>query len=128
MVQVTHLNNLLELYLGRVNLVKDYFLMKFGEVNPLKKYWQGVIERTGVLEFEHRIEYSFHGGGCTAEFERGEIVSFDFLEDDTITFDLFKFKLFVESLQENDDSDIDEVFSRIKLEKAGESWKVLALN
>lgn len=123
-----HLNKLLELYLDRVNLIKSYFLMKFGYANPLKQYWQGNIKRTGILEFEHKIEYSFHGSGCTVEFANGEIVSFDFLEDDTITFDLFKFRLFVESLPGGDDRDMDELFNRIELVRVGESWIVNELS
>lgn len=87
-------------YETQIKTVIDYFNSKFGTQNPIRKWRNGLIERTGYLDDEKQIEYSLHGAGCTVGFNNGEIISFDFSEDGGYDFDAFKFKIFIESTAE----------------------------
>jgi hypothetical protein len=124
MVQIIEIQSLLELYVEIINNITRQFLIKFGKVNPSKLWRQGSIERTGVLD-NGKTKFSFHGSGCTIEYEDGVIVSFDFLENDTFTFDLFKFENFVLSKLPNEDVSISEIFQKIKLYSDCGQWKII---
>jgi hypothetical protein len=121
MVQITDIEYLLELFLSRINTILNAFSTNFGEINPIYKWRNNLIERTGFLDKEKTIEYSFHGAGCTIEFPNGEIVSFDFLDSQRFTFDLFKFKLFVLSKLSHED-EIEKLFQSIELLKENNCW------
>lgn len=123
MVQIEEVQNLLDIYVSRINVALQLFIKKFKVRNPCKLYWQGLVNRTGFLDNDQKIEYSFHGSGCTIEFENGDIVSFDFLEDDSITFDLFKLETFLsEKIKRS--NELANLFQNIELYKAGEKWKL----
>lgn len=124
MLQVKELNDLLEEYLIRIHLIMDRFETLFGRRNPAGLWRKGLIPRIGFLRDNHKDEFSFHGAGCTVEFETGELVSFDFMEDDTISFDLFKFELFVLSKKYNE-KEVSELFKRITLIRNGSTWMLI---
>jgi hypothetical protein len=121
MVQIEEVQNLLELYVSRINTTIQLFINMFKVKNPCKLYWQGSVKRTGFLDNKGKIEYSIHGSGCTVEFDNGDIVSFDFLEDDSITFDLFKLEIFVSERLNNSD-DLAKLFQKIELCKEDDKW------
>lgn len=121
MVLITEIQSLLELYTNRINTIVDKFSIKFGQKNPAGLWRQGLIDRTGFLD---DAEFAFHGAGCVVEFENGEIVSFDFLEDDTFVFDLFKFEIFVSSKLPDQEENIEKIFQTIELLKTDGQWRV----
>jgi hypothetical protein len=123
MVQIEELQNLLDLYVSRINITLQLFIKKFKVKNPCELYWQGLINRIGFLDDEQKIQYSFHGSGCTVEFDNGDIISFDFSEDDSITFDLFKLEIFV-SERTNASTELANLFQKMELYKEGERWKL----
>lgn len=92
------LEQYLALYDSRINMVIDMFIDKFGVRNPGRNWRLGLIDRTGFLDENNLIEYSFHGGGCTVWIASKETISFDFLEDDDYHFDNYKFFLFLQSI------------------------------
>jgi hypothetical protein len=100
------------------------FKYKFGVKNPIEKWRQGLIKRTGYLDRNNEVQFSLHGAGCTVEFANGEIVTFDFTEDEKINIDLFKFKIFVLSYLSNNETEIDEYFESITLTKKNDMWEV----
>jgi hypothetical protein len=123
MVEIEEVQTLLDIYVNKINVVLQFFFNLFNFKNPSKLWRRGLVNRIGYLDEKKQIEYSFHGAGCTVEFENGEIISFDFLEDDTFTFDLFKFETFVLDKIENKESMIS-FFQKIELYKEGEIWKI----
>lgn len=127
MVQIKILNNFLTQYESKINIVIDYFTENFGVKNPTKKWRNGLINRTGFLDKEMQVAYSFHGAGCTAEFNSGEIVSFDFDEVDEYSFDVFKFKLFLESNPEFNDyiSSLDDTIDQIEIIRINNNFEVI---
>lgn len=115
---------LLELYLKRIDEIVNLFQINFGVKNPIGMWRSDLIERIGFLTTETgEIEYSLHGSGCTVERTNGEVISFDFLENDIVHFDLFKFQLFVESILGESD-DLNQEFKELKLVKNGTSWEI----
>jgi hypothetical protein len=123
MVQIEKVQTLLDIYVSRIDIVLKLFINKFKVKNPCKLYWLGLVDRTGFLDNEQKIEYSFHGSGCTIGFENGDIISFDFLEDDSITFDFFKLEIFI-SERINVSNELANLFQKIELYKDGEKWKL----
>jgi hypothetical protein len=123
MVQIDEIQILLDLYVSRINLTLQLFIKKFNVKNPCKLYWQGLVNRKGFLDVEKKIEYSLHGSGCTVEFDNGDIISFDFLEDDSTTFDLFKLETFV-SERITASNELANLFQKIELYKEGEKWQL----
>lgn len=87
----------LENFESLIEEIIKLFNQKFGEGNPLKKWRNGLVERVGFLGVDNSIEYSFHGAGCTIEFNDGRIVSFDFDENGMYVYSIFKFKLYLDS-------------------------------
>ena len=79
------------------------FKTSFGDTTPNHLWRSGRIERTGFLDADKRIEYSFHGAGCTVDLN-GKIVSFDFDLGGQFCYTAFKFFLFLndEAVDEND--------------------------
>lgn len=121
------LNQLLKSYEDKIDLVMNLFAAKFGSKNPTKQWRMGIVDRVGILDGEYKVEYSFHGAGCTAELENGEVISFDFLEDNSPTYDLFKFQLFLESTSEVDYSslNIGYIFDDLMLVSEREGMKIV---
>lgn len=115
---------LLETYIKKIEETIDLFQIKFGVKNPIGMWRNNLIERVGFLTTDDgEIEYSFHGSGCTVETPDGEVISFDFLENDIVHFDLFKFQLFAESVL-GESADLDKEFKNLKLVKNGKSWEL----
>lgn len=97
MLQETLISQYLDLYDSKINMVLSLFVEKFGLRNPVKKWWNGLIDKSGYLDAYNQVEYFFHGGGCSVYLANEEVVSFDFDENDDYGFDNFKFLLFLES-------------------------------
>lgn len=97
MVQAEKINQLLDNYKKNISIVVDLFISNFGVKNPIKKWRNELIPRTGYLDKKKSIEYSFHGVGCTVEFANKEIISFDFDKEDKFILDKYKFWIFVNS-------------------------------
>lgn len=124
MVQIAEINRLLDLYIHYIIAIRGKFLEKFGRGNPVGMWRQGLIDRIGFLDDNNKIEYSFHGAGCTVELENGEVVSFDFSEDGGFTFDLFKLNLFVSSVLPDKEEEVDKLFRKLTLYKVDDYWVV----
>lgn len=127
MVQIADLNSFLISYEAKINTILNLFKHEFGVKNPQAKWRHGLIPRTGTLKGDCEMNYSFHGAGCTVEYFDNEIVSFDFFED-TYSFDLFKFKLFIESNPSVriDESDLDLILKNIELVKSENGYKIIS--
>lgn len=123
MAQIEELQNLLDLYVDKINVALQLFKDRFKVKNPRRLYGQGLLNRTGFLDAENKVEYSIHGAGCTVEYDNGDTISFDFLEDDSITFDLFKLQVFV-SERLGDSDELTKSFQEIELYQEGEKWKL----
>lgn len=97
MVLETLIGQYVELYDSRIHMIIQLFTDKFGEGHHLGMFWNGLIDKTGYLDADHQIEYSFHGGGVSVYFADEEVISFDFDGNNGYSFDDFKFCLFIES-------------------------------
>lgn len=108
------IQNSLSVYEEAIKKVINLFEEKFHVPNPLSMWRNGFIERVGYLDSDNNIEYSLHGAGCTIVLKDDTIISFDFGTSDNYTFDVFKFKVFVETsplLIENRDFILSEIES-----------------
>lgn len=127
MVNKDIINKLLNEYEKNICSVVTLFNEKFNTSNPVKKWRNGEIQRIGFLDDKKLIEYSLHGAGCTVEFQDKCIVSFDFDVTDQYTFDLFKFKIFIESVNEYEkySSIVDDFFNNIEVKiKNKKNWAI----
>lgn len=98
MVNMKEIEYFFSLYKDRINIIINLFEIKYGVKNPIKIWRNGLIPRTGYLDINNKTNYSLHGFGCTVEFDNGEIVSFDFSDNEIINIDAFKFELFLQSI------------------------------
>lgn len=98
MVNSKELQHFFNLYSHQIKVISDFFQAQYGVKNPLKLWRKGEIPRIGNLNLENYGIYSFHGAGCTVEFDNGQVISFDFSEDELFNFDKFKFRIFLESI------------------------------
>jgi hypothetical protein len=119
MVQIEKINRFLNIYEDYIIVSINYFIENFQVKNPNSKWRNGLVKRTGFLDKDSKIEYSFHGVGCTIEFNNGEIVSFDFSENDDYSFDFFKFKVFLETNSQLDISNLnlEDIFKEFEVKK-----------
>ena len=89
---------LLSQYKVAIEGVRHLFSQQFAGANAVRDWRRLHLARVGYLASDHTIEYALHGAGCTVEFAQGTLVSFDVDERGNYLFDVWKFKLYAESV------------------------------